>query len=276
MQSAIFEGQVKHRRMAPVTHGFRYPLFMFLLDLDELDEVFRGRWLWSVRRWAVGRFRREDHFGDPAESLQTSVRRYVHESTGRRPEGPIRLLTHLSYFGYCFNPVSFYYCYKLDGKTLEAIVAEVNNTPWGERQLYVLAEDDASIAGKPSGKATYIQQEFATKKLMHVSPFMPMDVDYRWRFTMTDDQIIVFMETARHEDTVFAATMSLERREITGRSLARVLVRYPLMTVKVIAAIHWQALRLWIKGAPVHSHTPKATDDPGKQQAINTTRTLEN
>ncbi len=252
MNSAIFEGRIQHRRMEPLPHKFGYRLFMVLLDLAELDEVFRGRWFWSARRWAPARFRREDHFGDPSVPLAACVRRCVEEQTGRRPEGPIRLLTHLRYFGYCFNPVSFFYCYDRDDKHLEAIVAEVNNTPWGERHLYVLNEDNALDRNN--------SKEFTTKKAMHVSPFMSMNVDYQWRFSTSSRRLLVHMETTNSERKIFDATLSLTRTEISGRSLARVLVTYPLMTLKVIAGIHWQALRLWLKGAPVHQHTPKPKD----------------
>lgn len=252
MHSAIFEGRLKHRRASPVRHVFRYRLFMVYLDLAELDDVFRGRWLWSVRRKALARFRRADHFGDPQESLETSVRRRVQAETGRPADGPVRLLTHLSYFGYCFNPVSFYYCFDKEDRVVEAIVAEVNNTPWGERHLYVLA--DQGTPGRSGNR------EFTTKKFMHVSPFMAMDVDYRWRFNTPDTRLFVHMETARGADRIFDATLTLTRTEISGRSLARVLASQPFMTLKVIVAIHWQALLLWVKGAPVHRHEPKTPD----------------
>ncbi len=240
MNSAIFEGWVRHRRLTPVEHAFRYRLFMMYLDLAELDEVFRGRWLWSTRGRALARFRRSDHFGDPGETLDESVRRRVAEHTGRRPQGPIRLLTHLSYFGYCFNPVSFFYCYDARGDRVETIIAEVNNTPWGERHLYVLDGGEG--------------QEFTPRKAMHVSPFMPMDVEYRWRFRAPGERLGVHMGLSRGSESVFTAMLSLRRTEISGRSLARVLAGYPLMTIKVVAAIHWQALKLWLKGAPVHDH----------------------
>jgi uncharacterized protein len=249
MNSAIFEGWVSHRRVAPLTHGFRYRLFMMYLDLAEIDEVFKGRWLWSARRWAVARFRRSDHFGDPGVSLDASVRQKVYEQTGHRPLGPIRLLTHLSYFGYCFNPVSFYYCFDERDEAVETIVAEVNNTPWGERHLYVLGESD--------NNGDKQVREFAPRKAMHVSPFMEMDVHYLWRFGSTRERLLVNMETARDGGKIFNATLSLGRTEITGRSLARVLTAYPFMTLRVIALIHWQALLLWLKGAPVHDHPAK-------------------
>jgi DUF1365 family protein len=110
MHSALYIGQVKHRRQAPRVHEFRYPLFMAYLDLAELEQVFARRWFWSIDRANLASFRRSDHLGDPALPLADAVRELVAERTGVRPRGPIRLLTHLRYFGYCFNPVSFYYC----------------------------------------------------------------------------------------------------------------------------------------------------------------------
>ena len=136
--SCLYEGTMRHRRFRPVPHAFGYRLFMVYLDLDELDEVFAGRWLWSTTRCALARFRREDHLGVPTVPLPDAVRALVKERLGFRPTGPVRLLTHLRYFGFVMNPVSFYYCFAADGKQLEAIVAEVNNTPWGERHCYVM------------------------------------------------------------------------------------------------------------------------------------------
>jgi len=249
MNSAIFEGRVRHHRSEPVSHSFDYRLFLMYLDLAELDQVFRGRWFWSARRRALARFRREDHFGDPCLSLDSCVRQRVEQETGHRPEGPIRLLTHLSYFGYCFNPVSFFYCYDRSGRNVETIIAEVNNTPWGERYLYVL--------GEAENQGDNQRREFTPRKAMHVSPFMQMDVDYRWCFNPPSQRLSVHMENMRDGKKTFDATLSLKRTEITGRSLARVLAAYPLMTAKVVAAIHWQALRLWLKRVPVHTHPAK-------------------
>lgn len=234
--------------MQPVEHTFHYRLFMLYLDLDELDTVFAGRWLWSTRRRAVARFRREHHLGEPERPLADCVRDLVGEESGHRPAGPIRLLTHLQYFGYCFNPVSFYYCFDAADERVEAIVAEVNNTPWGERHCYVLRD---------SGQAGH--QRFTPAKRMHVSPFMPMDVDYDWRFRAPDERLTVHMENHRDGEKVFDATLDLQRQEISGPALAGALAAHPFMTGKVIAAIHWQALKLWLKGSPVHDHPDKAT-----------------
>jgi DUF1365 family protein len=235
--------------MQPVVHEFDYRMFMMYLDLEEIPTVFRKRWLWSVRRPALARFRREDHFGDPAVPLDDAIRDLVKNETGVRPSGPIRLLTQLSYFGYVFNPVSFYYCFSEDDTQLETIVAEVNNTPWGERHCYVLPQSMNQGTGK--------HMRYFPEKEMHVSPFMPMDIEYDWRFNQPAANLTVHMENARNGKKIFDATMVLKRKEITAASLARSLSGYPLMTMKIILAIHWQALKLWLKGAPVHDHPEK-------------------
>jgi DUF1365 family protein len=236
--------------MRPVPHHFSYRLFMMYLDLDELPEVFRGRWFWSVRRPALARFRREDHFGDPGQPLDESVRELVERETGSAPEGPIRMLTHLRYFGHVFNPVSFYYCFDRNDQFVETIVAEVNNTPWGERHCYVLPQSMNRGSGSHA--------RYHPDKVFHVSPFMEMDVDYDWRFNQPGERLTVHMENARQGEKVFDATLNLARREISAGSLARVLVLFPMVTVKVVAGIYWQALRLWLKSVPVHDHPGKA------------------
>ena len=252
MTSAIYLGQVKHRRMAPVVHEFSYRMFMMYLDLSELPRLFEGRWFWSARRTALARFRREDHFGDPAVPLTQSVQDLVERETGSRPAGPIRLLTQLRYFGFVFNPVSFYYCFDKEDRQVETIVAEVNNTPWGEQHCYVLPRNGDSNSGK--------HQRFQPEKVFHVSPFMGMDVAYDWRFNEPGDLLTVYMQNQRQGDKVFDATLALRRKELNRASLARMLLSFPPMTLKIIGAIYWQALRLWLKGAPVH-------DYPGKQAA---------
>ena len=250
MKSGIYVGRVRHRRMRPREHAFRYRMFMMYLDLDELPRLFRGRWLWSARRPALARFRREDHLGPPDIPLDQAVRERVRDETGQAPRGPIRLLTHLRYFGHVFNPVSFYYCFDEDDRHVETIVAEVNNTPWGERHCYVLPQS------MNRGRAEHAR--YHPEKVFHVSPFMPMDMDYDWRFRQPGDELTVHMENARKGEKVFDATLVLQRREISAGALARVLATFPLMTVQIVAGIYWQALRLWLKSVPYHEHPDKA------------------
>ena len=254
MQSCIFEGRVRHSRKTPVEHAFSYRIFYMYLDLAELPTLFDRRWFWSTRRPALARFRREDHLGPAAEPLDQSVRNLVESQTGSAPTGPIRVLTHLSYFGYCFNPVSFYYCYDDGGSKLETIVAEVNNTPWGEQTAYVLAETDNIGTGGAL--------RFTPPKLMHVSPFMEMEVGYDWSFSVPDQSLKVFMANSKDGERIFEAALKLERTALSASSMARVLIQYPFMTLSVLKSIYWQALKLWIKRCPFYPH-------PSKQARLN-------
>jgi DUF1365 family protein len=257
MHSRLYVGQVKHRRYTPVPHAFRYGLFMLYLDLDELPSLFNKRWLWSARRPALARFRREDHLGDKTIDLASAVRRFVAHEAGITLKGPIRLLTNLRYFGYGFNPVSFYYCFDEAGDQVEAIVAEVNNTPWGEQYCYILP----NVINK--GSAT--SKRFLLDKRFHVSPFMDMNIDYDWRFKIPAESLVVHMENYQQNEKLFAATLSLREQAVDSFNLARVLIRFPFMTLRIITAIHYQALCLWLKKVPFCPH-------PDKQEAPNPVR----
>jgi DUF1365 family protein len=259
MHSALYLGQVRHRRFAPRAHAFDYRLFMVYLDLAELETVFRGRWLWSTRRPALARFRRADYLGDPEIPLDQAVRDRVEQETGTRPDGPIRMLTHLRYYGLCFNPVTFYYCFDAGDTRVETIVAEITNTPWNERHAYVLI--DSLNEGHGAAK------RYRFGKAFHVSPFMDMAVDYDWRFTTPADTLNVHMEDLKAGIKLFDATLTLERRPMGAASLAHALLAFPLMTLKVVGGIYWQALRLWLKRIPFHTHPQKFTDPGGAKPA---------
>ena len=202
--SAVYEGVVRHRRHSPHAHAFRYRMAQIYLDLDEVDRVFAGRWLWSVGRRNLAEFRRSDYLGSPRQPLSDAVRDYAARVLGRRPEGPVRLLTHLRYAGYVFNPVSFYYCYAPDGETLDCIVAEITNTPWRERQAYVLP---IGAAGRQGQLWTW---DFA--KTFHVSPFIGMNRRYDWRFSAPGRNLRVHMRVLNEESAEFDASLVLERR----------------------------------------------------------------
>jgi DUF1365 family protein len=245
--SALYEGTVRHRRFAPRPHAFRYRVCLLYLDLSELDRVFAGRWLWSVDRPNVAAFHRSDYMAPTGLPLDEAVRRRVAAACGERPQGPIRLLTHPRYFGYVFNPVSFYYCFDPSDTHLAAIVAEVTNTPWHERHAYVLPVDTPGVR----------HHRFRLGKRFHVSPFFGMDHAYDWRFLEPGERLSVYMRNERAGERVFDAALALTRRRLDGPGLARALIGYPWMTARVTGAIHWQALRLRLKGIPVHPHPRK-------------------
>lgn len=244
MRSAIYEGQLAHHRVQP-DHGFQFRLAMPLLDLDEIDEVVAAHPLWSNERANAVSFRRADHLGDPATPLATVVRDLVEERTGARPAGPIAALAHVRTWGWLFNPIAVYYCFDATGRSVEHTVLSVTNTPWKERHAYVL--------GAPG--------EHDVAKALHVSPFFGMDQRYRINLSAPADDLDLTIAVSEHGERVFASELHLHRREISRAALGRVLWRHPMLTARVSAGIHANALRLWRKGAPLHRHPPKGGGD---------------
>jgi DUF1365 family protein len=245
MKSAVYMGWVRHRRLQPRPHNFKYQVFMMYLALDELEEVFKTSAFWSATRPALGRFKRSDFLGDPDLPLDEAVRDRVEMQVGQRPSGPIYLLANLRYFGFIVNPIACYYCFSAETGRLEYLVAEVNNTPWDERHSYVLTAD------RDGG---WLRTRFA--KELHVSPFNPMDMEYHWHSNLPGDKLCLSLANFSGEEKVFAATLSMQRHSIAAGTLNRLLWRYPVMTMKICAAIYWQALLLWVKRMPFYSHPP--------------------
>lgn len=252
--SAVYEGWVRHRRFEPVEHEFRYPLFLMYLDLGELPGVLDPFPLYSARRPAPARFRRRDYLGDPARPLAECARDAVESESGDRPAGPVRLLTGLRYLGHSFNPVSFYYCFDKSAERVEAVVADVENIPWGERHAYVLAR------GQREGPVLSDELD----KSLHVSPLMGMDQTYAFRASEPGERLAVHIESRPRRGAVnaggdgaprsFDATLSLRRRELSRRRLTGLLARYPAMSLQVVAKIYAQSLRLKLKGARYFPH----------------------
>ncbi len=250
--SAVFRGTIRHRRHRPFPHAFTYNVFHVYLDLADIDDAFKGRWFWSVDRRNIAEFRRSDFFGDAAKPLIDEVRSAVAAACGRPFNGPVRLLTHLRMFGNVANPVSLYYCFAEDGSTLEAILAEITNTPWGERHAYALDTRRAQRRG------TMFEWDF--DKAFHVSPFLPVARRYRWRMHAPGEALRVNMEVFDGDALDFDATLVLAREPLNGGSLARALLNIPFMTAKVTAAIYWQALKLKLKGAHYFPKPEQAPD----------------
>jgi DUF1365 family protein len=250
--SGIYQGRVTHARRGPKRHQFSYRIHMFYLDLDEVAGLLpmgmlrRGRFGWLS-------FWRADYLGTATTPLKTAVLDLVQARLGTRPSGPVRLLTQLRCLGYVFNPVSFYYCFAADGERLEAVVAEITNTPWKERHSYVLPATDGVVSS-----------DF--DKAFHVSPFFGMAQHYRWHLSTPATDLIVAMVNEEGGRPVFSATLALHRRELTAATLWRTALGQPLMAWRVHLGIYAHALALWLKRTPYFAH-------PGDAEAAAEKRT---
>ena len=249
MNSAIYSGGLRHRRFFPRKHTFNYQLFMMYLDLSEISDVCESNWLWGENRTAVAQFKRGDYLGESEIPLSEAVRNTVAETLGYEPSGPIRMLTHLRYFGYIINPVTFYYCFNENENKLDAIIAEITNTPWNERHTYILDGNEEA--------ATRTTHSYHFKKSFHISPFLDMNHDYHWRFRIPNRRLSVYMENFQEKQKMLDVNLLLNRQEITPRSMTNILLAYPFMTLKVLGGIYLQATKLWLKGTPFFVHPSK-------------------
>lgn len=244
MDSAIYFGTVRHRRFSPVPHSFSYGVFMAFIDIDRTRELTGISPLLSYNRFNWASYDERDHFGDPRLPLRRRLEKDAAEHGLSLPPGQVFLLTHLRYLGYNFNPVSFFYCYDTQER-LQLVLAEVNST-FGESHNYWLSHDSRL----PSSNAS----RYRRTKALHVSPFMSMKLDYTFTFTPPGQKLVAHMDTMEDGKPFFDATLKLERRPWSAQSLHRGLLSHPWMTAKVIGAIHWEALRLYLKKVPVFTH----------------------
>jgi uncharacterized protein len=253
--SAVYEGWVAHHRFGDPPHSFRYRIFMPLFDLAELPGLLDRVPLWSARRAAPARFRDADYLPDGDGPLIERARDMVQARLGRRPSGSVQLLANPRYGGVGFNPLSLFFLYAGDG-SLDSVIAEVTNTPWGERVAYVLD-------GRGRGPGEPVRGTF--EKRMHVSPFQPMDQTYEISVTPPADGLAVSIRNLEEGRRVFAASMSLRRAELTPRRLVRMVLAHPPMTIATLVRIYANAVRLKLRGAQVHPHTgvrPDAGEPP--------------
>ncbi len=239
----IYSGNIRHRRFVPFYKQFNYSTFMVFFDISKIEGLFKRSLFWNVNKSALVSYNRKDYHGNISLDLDEAVRQTVKNKTGITLNGPIRILTHLRYFGYCFNPVSFYYCYNSDDTDVEIIMAEVTNTPWNERHCYFITDK--------------IKKNFKQnlKKNFHVSPFWDMEHDYEWYFSIPEHFLNVNMKNFKSEEKVFDATLTLNNRiEMNYYNLLMFTIKYPFITLMVFIRIHYQALKLLLKGATFFKH----------------------
>lgn len=245
IESGIYQGSVRHRRFSVAHHAFAYKVFMILVDIDNIQAVTRRSWLWSLNKPNIASFYESDFLVQYDGSLREKANAVLENAGVKQPPAKIFLLSNWRYFGYIINPISCYYCYNENNK-LENMILEVTNTPWKERKVYVLPCETAQ-------KFQYIQ--FA--KELHVSPFFAMDMIYHLHASEPVAKLALHLENHQDNNKVFDATLTLDKQDISGAHLLLGLIRYPLMTLTVFMAIHWQALKLFLKKVPVQLHPEK-------------------
>lgn len=263
LQSQWLEGTIRHRRKAPVSHEFSYETGMLALDLREWDSITRISPLFSLERFNWLSLYRKDYLQPDNGSLLDAVSCQVEDATGWRPDGAVQLITHPRYFGYVFNPVSFYFCYDKgdipdQGAVPRVILAQITNTPWKETHCYCLESRRQQTGVTENG---WLSERFEFSKRFHVSPFNPMNQHYRWTFSFRGPELRVHMNVLQDDEKQFDATLVVHRTPLDRKILNRSLRQFPLEAFKVSAGIYWHALKLKLKGAAFFTHPDKLEDD---------------
>jgi len=258
LNSAIYEGRVRHRRFGDVQREFSYRVYMMYLDLAEIPQVMAVHPLWSTRPRSPVSFRRSDFLGPADRPLADCVRDRVEQGSGVRPDGPVRMLSNLRHFGLVENPVTFYYCFDRSDTQLQAVLAEVTNTPWGDRHCYV-------VDGVKSGGAVVSSR---VDKAMHVSPLMDMEHTYELTFGLPGASLPVHIDSEKNGRKAFDATLKLSRTEIDRNALSRLMLRHSPMSWKVLAGIYSEAAKTWLSGARFHPRPAAGSGDPQRQAAV--------
>lgn len=261
LHSQWLEGTIRHRRKAPAKHEFSYSTGMLALDLKEWHSVTRISPLFSLEQFNWLSLKRRDYFQPEKDSLLQAVTDQVSQATGWVPDGPVELITHPRYFGYVFNPVSFYFCYNAgdrpdSGAVPKVILAQITNTPWKDTHVYCL-----ETAGAEPTAAGWRSERFGFSKRFHVSPFNPMDQHYQWTFSFRGPELRIHMNVLQDDRKHFDATLVVRRTPLDRKELHRSLRKFPLEALKVVGGIYWHALKLKFKGVPFFPHPDKLPED---------------
>ncbi len=256
MSSALYTGLVHHRRFGATKHALRYRMTMALLDLDTLDDLDGTLRLFSRNSWNLFSFRDRDHLpadAAPGATLRATVEAHLEAAGVETDGGAIALLGLPRILGYAFNPLSVYFCHRRDG-ALAAILYEVNNT-FKQRHTYVIPVE----SGRDATTHEPIRQ--SCDKVFYVSPFLDMDMTYAFRIEPPADRVAVAVDGMRGGVRIITASFAGERRPLTDASLLRTFLGHPLLSFAVIAGIHFEALKLWLKGAGLRER-PAPPDRP--------------
>ncbi len=249
ISAKLYTGWVRHRRELPKQHHFKYPVFMTWVDLDKVQTTMQKSSLWSMNKFNLVSFYRQDYIDNETEDIKTAIKQRIFSSTGQHFDGAVCLLSNLRYLGFSFNPVSFYFCFDTDQDNPRFIIAEINNTPWDERFSYVLDCNNSSNFNH--------SWQFEFEKRFHVSPFMPMDLTYRWQFSFKKNHLTIHMQLLQQGKLCFDATLQLQAQPMNSRNMFLIPIRYPLITLSTLFRIYWQAFLLWIKKIPNFEHPEK-------------------
>ncbi|WEM45664.1 DUF1365 domain-containing protein (plasmid) [Photobacterium sp. DA100] len=265
MRSGLFSGVIRHRRFSPVSHQFQYPMFMPLIDLDELGQLERQVFGFGCQWYQFARFKVSDYLrgaeqvnqsakagiAEQGVALKSAVLAKLEQLTNEPVSGNVLLLCQLRYAGIYFSPLNLYYVYDEEGQW-RWVLAEVSNTPWNERHYYALPASEQ-----------WLQRQWLEEKSFHVSPFNPMSQRYYWKLRAPSSRLLLHLDIhdSRTDLKVLDATMSLKRAPMTTSTLWQHIYQTPVQTVKVVWGIYWQALRLWLKKVPFYSH-PDSNQSP--------------
>lgn len=260
-----YKGWIQHTRTSPKPHKFRYDYFQLWLDVEQPQAIDQISPFWSSNRFNLVRYQRQ-HYQPSKRPIHAEICHLIKQQTNQEFNGKIYLLGNLTYWGYCYNPVCFYFCYD-EKQQLQYILSEIHNTPWGERFTYLHDVAD-SLSSAPIRKSSSHSNDrgddtlrFKFDKKFHVSPFMPMDLEYDWRFNVSNEGIFISMNLQRYSEnsseSIFNATMNLKSTPLGSKQARQIAFRYPWMCAKVMLSIYWQALRLWLKRIPFQTHPDK-------------------